>query len=486
MPNVENIKKKGIKEEKMNDNTKTVKKNALYFIFLLVILACYNSVFLTQYGFSDDWAYIYGSAHDPFELLKWDILTGRPSYGIIRWLFSFMVGSVAALSALRLISVVTLFILCIFIYKFITERNIFSNMLQRAIFSLLICMLPSFQVYAAWTICFPFITSVILAGLSYKLLSENNSIKCAIAALLLLIISFSIYQPTAMCFVFFAFLDLVIAKDKIKPGNFFRPAVVLFLGMAAAFLMAKALPFLLFGEVTTRTAISFDIISKIKWFVTEPLINAICNFDLGKKAFYLTVSTLIVLYGIYSLSKENNKKYLLLYVILFALSASAPGMLVKESWAAYRTVPAITMVITTLFIFGVFTIFEKYNFQQTCYISLFLIIMIVTNNNIQAGFSTPQQIEYQVLRKEIINTIPRDYTGALYYIKPDNRSRPYFRSQKYDEFSAFSLGMDWTFKGMALMIKDKENMNYSIAANPIISEHTICFENCMVINISDK
>lgn len=470
----------------MNNNIKTVKESGLYFIFLLVILTCYNSVFLTQYGFSDDWTYIYSSTHNPFELLKWDILTGRPSYGIIRWLFSFMVGSVAALSALRLISVATLFILCIFIYKFIVVRNIFSSTLQRAVFSLLICMLPSFQVYAAWTICFPFITSVILAGLSYKLLSDNNTVKCAVAALLLLILSFSIYQPTAMCFVFFAFLDLVIAKDKIKPGTFFRPALVLFLGMATALLMAKALPSLLFGEVTTRTAISFDLISKIKWFITEPLTNAICNFDLGKKAFYLTVSTLVVLYGTYSLAKAKNEKILFLYVILFALAASAPGMLVKESWAAYRTVPAITMIMTTLFIFGIFSIFEKYSFQLICYFSVILVAMMIANNNIQAGFSTPQQVEYQILKKEIINVVPREYTGKLYYKKTDNRSRPYSGMLKYDEFGAFSLGMDWTFKGMALIIKDKENMNYNFATDPIISEHNICAEDCMIIDISDK
>lgn len=470
----------------MNDNLEIEQKKPLYFLIFLAILTCYNCVFLTKYGFSDDWAYIYSSAHDPFELLKWDILTGRPSYGVIRWLFSFMVNSVAALSALRFISLATLFILYIFIYKFINQRKIFSNTMQRSVFSLLICMLPSFQVYTAWTICFPFITSVIFSGLSYKLLSDNKTVKGAIAALLLLIFSFSIYQPTAMCFVFFAFLDLVIAKDKIKLRTFFRPALVLFLGMSAALFLAKILPFLLFGEITTRTAISLDIFSKIKWFVTEPLINAICNFDLGKKAFYVTVSTLIILYGIYCLSKTQNKKNLLFYVILFAMAASAPGILVKESWAAYRTVPAITMIITTLFITGLFNLFGKYSSQQICYLSLILVVMMLANNNIQAGFSTPQQIEYQLLKKEIINKVPHNYTGTLYYKKPDNQSRPYSGSSKYDEFGAFSLGMDWTFQGMAQVIKDKENMNYNIAISPVISEHNICTENCTVINISER
>lgn len=470
----------------MNFDLRTQNQSALYFLMLLVILACYNTVFFSQYGFSDDWAWLYGSVNNPFELLKWDILTGRPSYGVIRWLCSFMVGSVASLKIFRLLSVFTIFLLCIFIFRFISKRVLFSSDLQRVIFALLICLLPSFQVYAAWTICFPFVTSVILAGLSYEFLSGKCGVRNIFISLCLLILAFSIYQPTAMCFVFFAFLDLVMAKDKTKPARFIVPAMVLFLGMAAALFLAKALPLMLFGELINRTAISFDLLSKIRWFVSETLVNALCNFNLGKKALYLTFSSLMVIYGIYSYSKSHGKKYLIFYVALFALAASAPGLLVKESWAAYRTVPAITMVITTLFLAGVFALFEKKNLGNKAYFSLAILVLMSANNNVQAGFSTPQQIEYQVLKKEILNKIPQDYTGTLYYKKADSQSRPYTGPQKYDEFGAFSLGMDWTFQGMVQNIKDEEKMQYKIAVTPMISQYNICTENCMVIDIANR
>lgn len=470
----------------MNFIIKNTDNKSIYFLMFLAILACYNSVFLTQYGFSDDWAWFYSSQHNPFELLKWDILTGRPSYGIIRWLCSFMVGSVASLGIFRLISVLTLFLLCVFIYRFISKKGLFSGVVQRAVFSLLICMLPSFQVYAGWTICFPFVASVLLAGLSYNILSEHVTLAKTLISLLLLTLAFSIYQPTAMCFVFFAFLDLVIAKDKIKPARLLIPAVVLFFGMAAALFLAKIFPLILFGEATTRTTLSWDIVEKIKWFIREPLVNAICNFDLGKKALYLTLSSLIVLYGTYSLSRTQNKNNLIIYIVLFALAASAPGLLVKESWAAYRTVPAITMIFTTLFLAGIFTFFEKYKFTDKAWLSLTVLVVMMANNNLQSGFSTPQQIEYQVLKKEILRSVPQDYTGMLYYKKPDNQSRPYADSQKYDEFGAFSLGMDWTFRGMALSIKHEKKMQYSIAANPMVSENNQCNENCRIIDISDR
>ncbi|HBZ2447630.1 TPA: glucosyl transferase GtrII family protein, partial [Klebsiella pneumoniae] len=92
-----------------------------------------------------------------------------------------------------------------FIYNFIDSRKIFDNPVFKVIFPLLICLLPTFQVYASWATCFPFTISVLLAGISYNKCfphsKQRSSLPEKLASIVVLWVAFAIYQPTAITFL---------------------------------------------------------------------------------------------------------------------------------------------------------------------------------------------------------------------------------------------------------------------------------------------
>lgn len=73
--------------------------SAMYLILAVALLIGYSPVYLSTYGFSDDWFYLYASTTDAFSIFKWDILSGRPFYGAIRYFFAFLIDDVQDLTA---------------------------------------------------------------------------------------------------------------------------------------------------------------------------------------------------------------------------------------------------------------------------------------------------------------------------------------------------------------------------------------------------
>ncbi|CAK9884783.1 MAG: hypothetical protein XXXJIFNMEKO3_01175 [Candidatus Erwinia impunctatus] len=102
-------------------------------------------------------------------------------------------------------------------------------------------------------------------------------------------------------------------------------------------------------------------------------------------------------------------------------------------------------------------------------------------NHLIAGFSLPQQREYHLFETALTQQVPKDFNGELYYRISDNLPQV-ARFTKYDEFGALSLGMPWTFKGMALTVKKDKQMNFIIPENPIVTPDTKCQARCIIID----
>ncbi|MRT39975.1 hypothetical protein GJV09_01380 [Enterobacteriaceae bacterium RIT702] len=452
----------------------------IYFLLAVALLASYSPVFLSSYAFSDDWYYLFRSQTDPASISKWDILSGRPAYGGLRYLLSFFISSVDSLILLRLLSVSSLIILSCYFYKFISDRNILKNTLQRVIFSLTICLLPSFQVFNSWSVCFPFVTSIILAGLSYSALTTLRGISGIMLSALLITFSFAIYQPTAMCFLFFAFMDTCLTSRKIDKKELIRAFAMIFFGMLMALVLAKAIPLLLFGETLSRSNITIDLIGKIKWFFVEPLKNAICNFDTGRKALSIIISLGFIFIGLKNISENGKEKVFLSF--LFAAAAVTPNLLVTESWAAYRTISALSLITTSCFLIGLFFIIDKIKYSGFIYLLLPVAAGWLAASNIKEGFSSPQQKEYALLQAEITKVVPKDFDGTLYYRLNTENLPKIAKSSKYDEFGSLSLGMPWTFAGMAYTVKKEAGMNFTLTESPVITGNDNCAGKCIIID----
>lgn len=451
-------------------------------LFVLVFLFAYSPAYLSHYAYTDDWTNLYWANFDPRSILNWDTLSGRPVYGIIQYAASFIVDSVEKLALLRAVAIILLIFTGYYFYRLCQQYHLFESQAQRITFSLLLCLLPSFQVYVAWASCFPYIAAILLAGASYTL-SVKPGVAGRLLAICLLTVAFCIYQPAAMTFTFFALLDLSLSDRRIDKKRALISLLVLGAGMFAALIASKVLPVQLYGHTLPRSAFSYDIPVKLKWFITEYLKNVICHFDLGAKTVSVIVSLIVIGFGLKKIKAAGNDKFYLVFILL--LIAALPNLIVSESMAAYRTLIAGALIAASLFIVGLFEISRRLKWKKRFYAVLVVIAASLAMSHLINGYSRPAGKEFALLNQAITSQVPKDFDGALYYRLTGEYLPKVATLRKYDDFGGLGLSMSWTFAGMAHFVRLQNGMAFTLPANPVITDESACPGNCRVIDAQE-
>lgn len=471
----------------------TWKKNYIFFIYFLIIFTIYSPTYLFNYAFSDDWALIDIALNKKGSLFQWDVQSGRPLYAVIQSICLYFIKDYKSLIIFRLICVLTIYAFCCQLFSFLYKRKIFDNLLITITLPLAICFLPAIQVYAAWVSCFSFVTSLLFAGFSYAILipyDRTSSITRWIISILFLCCSFAIYQPTAMGFLFFVFLDNFIKERKKFPlSNLTKSAIVLCIGMIFSLILSKYLPKLLYGYLLDRSQLTSHFLEKLNWFIKEPLINAINNFNIYPHRFFTILSTLLLVIGIKSICKNKNVFIHLLSIIAIILISYIPCLLVNQDWAAYRSLIALELILSTLVLLGFFTLVQKLNIKL--YASLFLIALLSTSVifNIVNEFIIPQQSDFAALSAKISSIIDPQFDGILMFDIDEPALTAFVNTRRYDEFGATSSNIPWAIKGIAEQIKKNKKMKYSLVDDGVIhrGSNTKCLrkDKCIIINTGD-
>ncbi|MDR8241241.1 glucosyl transferase GtrII family protein, partial [Acinetobacter baumannii] len=97
------------------------------------------------------------------------------------------------------------------------------------------------------------------------------------------------------------------------------------------------------------------------------------------------------------------------------IGSYAPNLATKENWAAFRSLVALELIISTLFLIGINSLVSRISKQAFVWPLIALTIMIIAQYNIINGFIIPQRSEIQALAAEITNKIPKNYTGKLMF-----------------------------------------------------------------------
>ncbi|MBZ6393725.1 MULTISPECIES: glucosyltransferase domain-containing protein [Pantoea] len=451
----------------------------VFVLFIVVFLFAYYPAYLTHYAYTDDWTNLYWANFDQRSILNWDTLSGRPVYGIIQYAASFIVDSVEKLALLRAVAIILLIFTGYYLYTLTQKYALMESQAQRITFSLLLCLLPSFQVYIAWASCFPYIAAILLAGASYRW-SVKPGVAGPLLAIFLLTIAFCIYQPAAMSFTFFAMLDLCLSARRIDKKRAVISLVVLGAGMFAALIASKVLPVQLYGHALPRSAFSYDLLNKVKWFFSEYLKNIICHFDLGAKTVSVILSLIVIGFGLKKIKAAGTDKFCLIFFLL--LIAALPNLIVSESMAAYRTLIAGALISTSIFIVGLFEISQKFKWKKCLYAALVLAAASLAISHLNNGYSVPARKEFALLNQAITSQVPKDFHGALYYRLTGEYLPKVATLRKYDDFGGLGLSMSWTFAGMAHFIRQQNGMAFTLPANPVITDEAGCPGDCLVID----
>lgn len=464
----------------------------IYLVYSVFILFMYFPLISEHFAITDDYSAIGFALDHSKGLLDWDIRNGRPVYGIFQYLMQPFMMSVPKLSWLRFFTIISTIVLCCFIYKFILLKVKISSQYFISYLPLFIVLLPPIVVYNAWSVCFVYVLSILLSGIAYYYIYNDNretTIRRFVAGVIILICAFLIYQPTAMMFLYFVFLNTCIDSRKIKLSALISSAIALLLAMLASLFAIKFLPRLLYGGVIERSNFSNDLLSKIHWFFHGPLKIAIYNYNITPNIIYTIISVLLLLCGFFFLSKERQGVLKVLLTLILMVGVMVPTLLAKENWTAARSSVGLYFIIITIILFGLVNVYQKFLLKYDIRFLLggmLLVIGIYTQYYIYNGIIRQQQSEFQALTQEIASVVPQQYTGKIRFDLTNPLERAFTKFHFSDEIGQTSVQIPWAIKGIAQSIKQLKGLSYRIDdSNLVLQLNENCKTNCIIINCGD-
>lgn len=462
------------------------------FIFTL-LLAAYSPAIVGTFGFSDDYSTYFSANMSHISLVKWDIMSGRPIYAALRYISQHFIETTSDFRIFRIYSVASIISLSFLLYLFLRKVQFPGGIISWCLTPVLLCCLPSVALFGAWSTCFPYVTSIILAGLAYINLNYNSKITGYYRlpiSFLLLALSFAIYQPTGMSFALFMLIDNCLSETKLNIKKVFLSAMTIASGMISSLIFSKILPLIIYGESFPRSALATSIIEKFHWFLDKPFHDAVANYSVFYTPTYFTISLIIFILSFFIIStKKDGIKKAALAILIIAGSFS-PNLIIAESWVSYRSLISLDLCIGALLAFCFATLTSKLYIKHATLILLSGYAMLSCNTLIYTNFVKQYNQELIILKSAIKESVTKDYNGYLMF----DLSQPQwdvFSRTKYDEFGAPSIQIAWAISGFADSIRNDMHYNYKIdesnSGNAVLFvSPQKCEDNCKVIRITEK
>ncbi len=280
-------------------------------------------------------------------------------------------------------------------------------------------MLPAYQVFAGWAIAGFFAYSAVLAGMAVFVAdwsfgtSGMRRYGLMLGALALLLVSVTIYQPTAMVFWVFAAVILFVPNRPVNET--IKRFLILVAIMAAALLvdyaLSKTLPRLLYPHpiIDNRTQLAGNVTSKLLFFL-QPLLESLNLFHLVDKTHLLPSAAIALVVGFLILTGlplyfEGTQMVRLQKTVLALCLiplAYLPNLLVAESFGSFRSQVAMSSLIALYAALGGLGYARRWPaLSLRAALPLLLLLTLASMgfaaHDISAEFATPQEREYQAV-----------------------------------------------------------------------------------------
>ncbi|EMJ9758475.1 TPA: hypothetical protein RFT58_001756 [Klebsiella pneumoniae subsp. pneumoniae] len=470
------------------------KKDALSLGFIItLLLVAYSPAIIGNFGFSDDYSTYFVANMSHSDLIKWDVMSGRPLYAALRYFAQGFIESTSDFKIFRIVSVASIISLGMFLYFFLRKSQFPGGLIAWCITPVLLCCLPPVALYGAWSTCFPYVTSIILAGLSYANLNYNHNISAYLRAplsLLLLALSFAIYQPTGMSFSLFMLIDNCLNDSRISYKKILINVVTIASGMFFSLLFSKAVPLLWYGQTFPRSALATSLNEKAKWFLDKPFHDAVSNYSIFYTSFYFTASLAVLILSFLLICKQKDglKKAALSIAIL--IGSFSPNLIIAESWVSYRSLVSLELCIGVVMAFGMASFTNRFNFRSVALSVAAAYAVFSCASFIYTNFVRQYDQESIVLKTAIKDKITKDYTGYLMF-DISNPEWNVFSPTKYDEIGAPSIQIAWAISGFADSLRKEMGYNFRISnaatdASVLSTDVKSCSKDCTIIKVTDR
>jgi hypothetical protein len=283
-----------------------------------------------------------------------------------------------------------------------------------------------------------------------------------------MLLALTIHQSAAM--FFWVFTVIVLFKpDAILHcvrRRFIWCGVIAFAGLILGFGVYK-LGIAIYGkeELTpARSSLTSNILEKVGWFFTEPLLNALNAANIFPSRWLALSIALFIGSGLLLYFRGEVKERLLQFVIALAIIPLSylPNLVVAENWASYRTQVALTAVLVVY----AFLALRGYG-KALCrsarmpiltaglgFAALASSLLVV--QNVGVYFAVPQLQEVGLMRAQLAQQ-DLSQVRSIYIIgaKWQDSIAPGVR---YDEFGIPSSAQPWSPGPMAYLLLREMNL----------------------------
>ena len=478
----------------MNTEKQPFLRDMSAIIFIIVaLLAAYSPAYIGTYGFSDDYSTYFAANLSHTNLIKWDVMSGRPLYAALRYIAQNFIGSTPDFTFFRVISVLSIISLGCYLFFFLKRAQFPGGIMAWCVTPVLLCCLPSIALFGAWATCFPYAASILLAGASYSTLNyctKLREISRFVSSVVLLALSFAIYQPTGMAFALFMLIDNCLNDSQLKYKKIFKDVIVIACGMMSSLILSKFVPIIVYGNSFPRSALANSLKEKVVWFFDKPFHDAVSNYSIFHTPFYFTASLLLFILSFLfiSIQRDGVKKAILAVAIL--AGSFSPNLIIAEGWVSYRSLVSLGLCVGVLLAFCISKFTARLQFRNLMMSLCAAYAIISCNSFIYTNFVKQFDQEIIVLKSAIKEKISRDYKGYLMF-DISNPEWNVFSPTKYDEIGAPSIQISWAISGLADAVKKEMGYNFKVSsertdAAVLPGGHNPCSENCTVINVTEK
>jgi hypothetical protein len=334
------------------------------FLFLVPLLT-YAPTTFHDYGLRDDYSNLREAHEEPGKVLKFCASHARPLYGLLLQASYGQTTSVQNLQWMRFVAALLLGTLSLVSFRSLRALGWSRN--ASICFAVLVALVPSSQVIAAWAVGWPYALAALLGVAGFfaaeGAMAADNTRDRSLAqwavALGLMITSVLIYQPSAMFYAVPLTASLIAQRERSARQTLRWAAVHAGL-VAAALGVAYALMSVLYaiGFFVKSGRIAFEQhwLDKFVWFVHEPLPNALSLFVLNdnnhlEQGLYFTCAALaglLLAAGVVMEWRRHGRARGLIWLaglVTLPMFAFTVSLIASERYATYRTILAMTAVL---------------------------------------------------------------------------------------------------------------------------------------------
>ena len=438
-------------------------------LLLLLPLFTYAPTTFHDYGLRDDYSNLREAHEEPGKILKFCASHARPIYGQLLQASYGMVTSVQNLQWMRFTAAMLLGVLSLVCFR--SLRALGWKLYPALWFAMLVALLPSAQVVAAWALGWPYAIAAIVgiaaffvaegalaAGITWQRASLQGAV-----ALALMVTSVLIYQPSALFYVLPLTASVLARRERSVPATLRHAGIhigFIALSLGAAYALMSLLYTGGYFIKSGRIAFEQHLVEKLTWWLREPLMNALSLFVLNDNnhrdqwLYYgcAGLAAAVLLGGVAIEWRRYGRARGLLWLgalLCLPLVAFVVSLIASERYATYRTIFAMTAVLLCFLVASVDALTARLGqgVRQAIAGGVLVVAFGCAQYHPFALIAVTQGNEWKLIMDGAEHVSLGEHKPKIFAVAstPSDRST---ESIYHDEFGSLSTNSEWVPKEM--------------------------------------